>query len=73
MSDRWVIDWDYWEAQIEGFNQLKKKKKIWREYRNETKELMKRFDLFCDTFCNKKNEIEKKFNKLFPKNAESNN
>ena len=40
MSDRWVIDWDYWEAQIEGLNQLKKKQKIWREYRNETKELI---------------------------------
>ena len=33
-------DWDYWTAQLEGFEALKKKKKIWREHRNETKELI---------------------------------
>ena len=37
----WDIDWDYWNAQLEGFSpQLKKKKKIWRDHRNETKELI---------------------------------
>jgi len=36
----WDINWEYWEAQIEGFKALKKKKKIWREHRNETKELI---------------------------------
>lgn len=36
----WDINWDYWDAQIDGFESLKKKKKIWREYRNETKELI---------------------------------
>ena len=37
-------DWDYWNAQIEGFNALKKKKKLWRDYKNENKELID--DLF---------------------------
>jgi len=37
---QWKIDWDYWEAQIEGYNQLKKKKKLWRDHKNENKELM---------------------------------
>ena len=36
----WDIDWEYWDAQMEGFNKLKKKKKIWREHRNETKEII---------------------------------
>mgnify|MGYP003138146441 FL=1 len=41
MKERtWDINWDYWDAQLEGFKALKKKKKIWREYRNETKELI---------------------------------
>ena len=39
-NKEWDINWDYWEAQIEGYNKLKKKKKIWREHRNETKELI---------------------------------
>tara|TARA_R110000824_G_scaffold35901_24_gene112046 strand:+ start:4967 stop:5125 length:159 start_codon:yes stop_codon:yes gene_type:complete len=40
MSDIWDINWDYWEAQIEGYNKLKKKKKLWRDYKNENKELI---------------------------------
>ena len=40
MRKEWEIDWDYWNEQVEGFNALKKKKKIWREHRNETKELI---------------------------------
>ena len=36
----WDIDWDYWEAQIEGFKKSKKKKKLWREYKNENKDLI---------------------------------
>ena len=31
---------EYWEAQVEGFKLLEKKKKIWRDYRNETKEII---------------------------------
>jgi hypothetical protein len=41
MKERtWEIDWDYWEAQIEGYNALKKKKKLWRDHKNENKELL---------------------------------
>ena len=28
MNKEWEINWEYWEAQIEGFNQLKKKEEI---------------------------------------------
>jgi hypothetical protein len=38
--EKWKIDWDYWDAQIEGYNQLKKKKKLWRDHKNENKELI---------------------------------
>ena len=40
MKRKWEINWDYWEAQIEGYNALKKKKKLWRDYKNENKELL---------------------------------
>ena len=40
MRKEWEIEWDYWNAQVEGINAIKKKKKIWREHRNETKELI---------------------------------
>ena len=44
MKRKWEINWDYWEAQIEGYNALKKKKKLWRDYKDENKELID--DLF---------------------------
>ena len=45
MKERtWEIDWDYLEAQIEGYTALKKKKKLWRDHKNENKELID--DLF---------------------------
>tara|TARA_R110000824_G_scaffold196128_2_gene379137 strand:+ start:1787 stop:1936 length:150 start_codon:yes stop_codon:yes gene_type:complete len=34
------IDWDYWNAQIEGYKTLEKKKKIWRDHKNEHKEII---------------------------------
>ena len=34
------IDWDYWEAQLEGYKVLKKKRKIWRDHKNETKDII---------------------------------
>ena len=40
---------------------------------NKAKELMEKFDFFCDTFCKKKGEIKKKFDKLIPENAKNNN
>ena len=41
MKERtWEIDWEYWNAQIEGFNKLKKKKKLWREHKKENKDLI---------------------------------
>ena len=40
---------------------------------NKAKELMKKFDFFCNAFCKKKGEIQKKFNKLIPENAKNNN
>ena len=43
MNKEWEINWEYWEAQIEGFNQLKKKKKLWRDHKNENKELVDGF------------------------------
>ena len=39
-NNDWDIDWDYWKAQIEGFKKPKKKKKLWREYKNENKDLI---------------------------------
>ena len=40
---------------------------------NQAKELIDRFILVCKSFCSKKNEIQKKFKKLIPENAKSNN
>ena len=40
---------------------------------NKAKELIEKFDLVCNLFCNKKNEMQEKFNKLIPENAKSNN
>ena len=40
---------------------------------NEAKELIKKFNLVCVSFCSKKTEIQEKFNKLIPENARDNN
>ena len=40
---------------------------------SEAKELIEKFDLVCNSFCVKKNEIQKKFSKLTPKNEKNNN
>ena len=40
---------------------------------NRAKELIKKFNLFCNSFCSKKGEIQKKFDKLMPENAKNNN
>ena len=33
-------DWDYWLAQLVGYKALEKKKKIWRDHKNENKEIV---------------------------------
>ena len=38
---------------------------------DEAKELMNKFDLICKSFCIKKNEMEKKFSELIPKNEKN--
>ena len=40
---------------------------------NQAKELIKKFNLVCVSFCSKKTEIQEKFNKLIPENARDNN
>tara|TARA_B100000029_G_scaffold500292_1_gene571806 strand:- start:417 stop:866 length:450 start_codon:yes stop_codon:yes gene_type:complete len=40
---------------------------------NEASELIDRFTIVCKSFCSKKNEIEEKFKKLIPENAENKN
>ena len=40
---------------------------------NKAKELIEKFNLFCNSFCKKKVEIKKKFEKLIPENAKNNN
>ena len=40
---------------------------------NQAKELIKKFNLVCVTFCSKKTEIQEKFDKLVPENARDNN
>ena len=40
---------------------------------NEAKKLIKQFSLVCRSFCSKKSEIQKKFNKLMPENEKDNN
>ena len=39
----------------------------------KSKELIEKFDLVCSKFCFKKNEIQKKFDKLIPENEKNNN
>ena len=39
----------------------------------QAKQLIKKFDLVCKSFCSKKTEIEKKFSKLIPDDAKDNN
>jgi len=43
--------------------------KIEQSNYNQTKELINTFDLVCKSFCSKKNEIQKKFEKLSPDKA----
>tara|TARA_R110002051_G_scaffold260800_4_gene320640 strand:+ start:5928 stop:6086 length:159 start_codon:yes stop_codon:yes gene_type:complete len=47
MNKVWEIDWEYWEAQLEGYKQLKKKKRLWRDHKNENKEMI---DAFYDNY-----------------------
>ena len=47
--------------------------KIEQSNYNQTKELIAKFVLVCESFCSKKNEIQEKFRKLNPENAENNN
>ena len=39
----------------------------------QAKQLIKKFDLVCKSFCSKNTEIEEKFSKLVPDNAKDNN
>ena len=47
--------------------------KIKQSNYNEAKELIKKFNLICKSFCSKRAEIQEKFNKLIPENARDNN
>ena len=40
---------------------------------NEAKNLIKKFNLVCISFCSRKTEIQEKFDKLVPENARDNN
>tara|TARA_B110001454_G_C12613448_1_gene389714 strand:+ start:276 stop:725 length:450 start_codon:yes stop_codon:yes gene_type:complete len=40
---------------------------------NKAKSLIENFNIVCKSFCKKKIEIEKKFNKLIPENAQDKN
>ena len=40
---------------------------------DQAKQLIKKFDLVCKSFCSKKTEIEEKFSKLVPDDAKDNN
>ena len=40
---------------------------------DEAKKLIKRFNLFCNSFCSKKAEIKNKFDKLTPENGKDKN
>ena len=40
---------------------------------NEAKELIKKFNLVCESFCSKRVEMQEKFDKLVPENARDNN
>ena len=39
----------------------------------KAKKLIEKFNLICKTFCSKKTEIQKKFDKLVPENEKDNN
>ena len=47
--------------------------KIKQSNYNEAKELIKKFNLVCISFCSKNAEIQEKFDKLVPENARDNN
>ena len=47
--------------------------KIEQSNYNQAKELIAKFVLVCESFCSKKNEIQKKMEKLTPENAKNNN
>ena len=47
--------------------------KIQQSDYNEAKELIKKFNLVCVSFCSKRTEIQEKFDKLVPKDARDNN
>ena len=47
--------------------------KIKQSNYNEAKELIAQFILVCESFCSKKNEIQKKLEKLTPENEKNNN
>ena len=47
--------------------------KIKQSNYNQAKELIDKFILVCETFCSKKNEIQKKLEKLSPENEKNNN
>ena len=40
---------------------------------NEAKNLIKKFNIVCTSFCSKRTEIQEKFDKLEPENAKDNN
>ena len=40
---------------------------------DESKKFIDNFNLVCNSFCSKKEEIRKKFNKIVPENEKSNN
>ena len=47
--------------------------KIKQSNYSEAEELIKKFNLVCGSFCSKKSELQKKLDKLIPKNAKNNN
>ena len=47
--------------------------KIKQSNYNEAKELIEQFHLVCVSFCSKSSEMQEKFEKLIPENAEANN
>tara|TARA_R110000824_G_scaffold15306_9_gene64562 strand:- start:3092 stop:3313 length:222 start_codon:yes stop_codon:yes gene_type:complete len=48
----WDIDWEYWDAQVEGYKQSLRKP-IWRDYLQTQKEKMdKVYDFFWDRTVN---------------------
>ena len=47
--------------------------KIKQSNYNEAKELIKKFNLVCESFCSKRAAIQEKFDKLIPENARDNN